>query len=287
MGAAAVLLLNALIWQPLWPSWWTGKIGDAAWLVIVPLLAAVPLSAAPALRRLSPRSFGAPACLLTALAFAAAKTVPAVNTALLTLGASLGIAFKLRLDPTDLLALPAVLVAAWIWQHSPRQPRRGLQAAGLALAALAIVADVSAPYDFGINCLAPTNVTRVLLSYYAVHEFASHKPNKVIYRSDDGGLTWRPDGHADASKVVCTKNNHWPEPDPSSPTVQLYFVPGQGIYRSSDQAQTLQLEQPLKDVPDHEQDKTTGNLIIAAGTQGIWVKTPAGQWQQTLVLPKP
>jgi hypothetical protein len=286
--AAAALLLNALVWQPLWPSWWTGKIGDVAWLVIVPLLAAVPLSAARPLRRVSPRSFAAVVCSFVALGFALAKAVPVVNAAVLSLGASLGVALKLRLDPTDLLALPAVLVAWRVWQHPPPRPRRAVQAAALALAALAVMADVAAPQDFGFDCLVNAAPT-----YYAIREvyqpsdIGNGSTTKKIYRSDDGGLTWKADSQFDASKAFCSRNSDWPVADPSDKQVLLYYVPGKGIYRSADQGQSLELEQPLNQAPAYLVDEAAGNLIVAAGTQGIWVKTPARAWRQTLNLPKP
>ena len=44
VGAMVVLMLNALLWQRVAPSWLTGKIGDEARLVFVPLLVALLLA---------------------------------------------------------------------------------------------------------------------------------------------------------------------------------------------------------------------------------------------------
>jgi hypothetical protein len=306
LAAAAVLLLNDFVWQRLWPSWWTGKLGDVAWLVIAPLLLAVPLGWVRPLRRLSPRAFAALICLPVALAFTLAKAGPAINAALLALGVSLGLALKLRLDPTDLLALPGVLLALWIWHSSlsdlayarSRERARviakhpfggasaGYKAAALALAALAVLADSAAPIDSGIKCLTNTGaaVLAVREMFQSSESPFSDSSLKSVYRSEDGGLTWRPDPQTDAKKLTCIAATPWPIADPSNPKAQLFYVPGQGVYRSADQGRSLQLEQAFQNLDDYELDPASHTLIVAAGTDGIWVKTPTGQWQQTLNL---
>ena len=288
LAAAGTLLLNALVFQRLWPSWWTGKIGDLAWLVVMPLLAAAPLSAAPGLRRLPPRWLIAGVSASVALAYTLAKAWPPANAALLAAGAALGLTLKLRLDTTDLLALPGVFVAAWVFQHPPRQPGRALPAAALVLAALAVVADAAAPTDYGIDCF--TRDDAGLIALREINE-PSEMPGsgglkRTVYRSTDG-LSWTLDAKTDGSKVECAAFPQWPAQDPSNPKVQLYSVPGQGIYHSSNQGQTLELEQSFKKVPDFTLDAASGNLIFAAGTDGIWVKTRAGQWVQALNLKTP
>ena len=42
--AIALLLINDWILRIYWPSWWTGKIGDFAWLFFFPFLLAAILS---------------------------------------------------------------------------------------------------------------------------------------------------------------------------------------------------------------------------------------------------
>jgi hypothetical protein len=284
--AAASLLLNALVWQPLFASWWTGKIGDAAWMVIGPLLVAAALSALRPVRdRLSRRALGALACALTALAFGAAKAVPAVNSAVLLAGAALGYAFKLRLDPTDLLALPFVLVAGWVWQHTPPRPGRALQAAALGLAALAVLADSAQPTNLGFSCLVKADS-----AVYVIGEMETHpsigQPSieKTVYRSDDGGVNWTYNTQFDASKATC-EQAEWPVSDPSRAGVGLYYVPGKGLYASSDNGQNLKLERPLPSIRGLVVHATTGNIIVAAATDGVWVRTAAGAWTQTLKQP--
>jgi len=281
--AAASLLLNALVWQPRFPSWWTGKIGDVAWMVIGPLLVAGGLSGlGPIRRQLSRRSLGAVACALFALAFSAAKAIPAVNHAILTAGAAVGYAFKLRLDATDLLVLPFVLVADWIWQHPPRHAGRALQAAGLGLAALAVLADTPAPTNLGFNCLVTADTSvYVIAEVDYPQQFGSPQVVKSIFRSDDGGVTWSQNTQFDASKAACQHVN-WPVSDPSRAGTSLDYVPGKGLYATSDGGQTVKLERPLASINGLIVHAATGNLIIAAAKDGVWVRTAAGVWTQTL-----
>src|SRR3990172_4121286 len=44
IGAVVIVLLNDHFLRIYWPSWWTGKIGDFAWLLFAPYLVALPLS---------------------------------------------------------------------------------------------------------------------------------------------------------------------------------------------------------------------------------------------------
>jgi hypothetical protein len=118
IAAACVLLLNAAVWQRSNPSWWTGKIGDAAWLVIVPslLLLLFSFCVPSGLDRRS--GWGAGAILLTGLAYSRAKASPPVNALALAAVSRLGFTPKLLLDPSDLVALPALTLAWIIWRGS-------------------------------------------------------------------------------------------------------------------------------------------------------------------------
>ena len=42
--ALALLLVNDHLLRVLWPSWWTGKLGDFAWLFFAPLVLAALVS---------------------------------------------------------------------------------------------------------------------------------------------------------------------------------------------------------------------------------------------------
>ena len=113
--AVAVMALNDFALKPAFHNALTGKLSDFALCFFLPLylsaLAGLALAAPARLRLLA----GAGA---TALAFAALKLSPAAARAFTrALGALLGPAglgtLRAAVDPTDLIALPMVLVALW------------------------------------------------------------------------------------------------------------------------------------------------------------------------------
>ena len=107
-----VVLLNDHWWRHAAPSWFTGKIGDFAWLIFAPFLLAAILA------WLFPRRekfVGYAAIIGVGLIFGLAKTVPAFHALTIDVLEFLtGWPNVLRMDPTDLLALPALLIAWWI-----------------------------------------------------------------------------------------------------------------------------------------------------------------------------
>lgn len=145
--AIAVLVVNDHVFKLAWPGWLTGKLSDVAGLVFVPMLvlALGELRGRP-LR--SPRVAGI-AALAVAIGFAAVKLSAAANAAY---GVGLGalqwpvwtvVAWleglpaparplaPCRIDPSDLLALPAVAVAPLVaWMRARRLPPRTRSVAG-------------------------------------------------------------------------------------------------------------------------------------------------------------
>lgn len=124
LAALAILAINDhwLKGSGAVPAWLTGKLSDLAGLVFFPLLVTAALDTALlAAARLGARIdfslrpwklFGSVS--LTGLAFAALKLVPQVAAAAGTAAASLGWHIAVAPDPTDLIALPALLVALWL-----------------------------------------------------------------------------------------------------------------------------------------------------------------------------
>ncbi|HWO17198.1 MAG TPA: hypothetical protein VNO30_00420 [Kofleriaceae bacterium] len=118
LAAIALLVVNDHVLKARYPGWLTGKLSDASGMVFFPLLLGALL--APILR-LHPRlAIGRDRLLiacaaLTALVFAAIKlAAPATAVGEQLLGALLGGQAEIVRDPSDLLALPFVLVAPWI-----------------------------------------------------------------------------------------------------------------------------------------------------------------------------
>ena len=106
VGALALLVLNDHLLKQAWPGPVTGKLSDLAGLVVAPFLVALPLVVL-RVRRPVPV-----AIVVTAVLFTLVKATDAgSDVASAALSAVAGLSL-VRRDPTDLLALPALLVAA-------------------------------------------------------------------------------------------------------------------------------------------------------------------------------
>jgi len=118
LGAALVMAVNDhwLKGGRLLPSVVTGKLSDFAGLFFFPLLVASALAGICALARCRwPRGAGAIIAVITGLAFALANLEPGFNS---WLGSWFG---QKQLDPTDLVALPSLLLS-WFWLRRARRP---------------------------------------------------------------------------------------------------------------------------------------------------------------------
>jgi hypothetical protein len=137
LAAVALLVVNDHFWKGVGPAWLTGKLSDVAGLVFFPLLlqslVQLVLVAARRLPRwphTQPARLLSVCCALTALTFALIKLWSPAAWAYCHAAGSLQWPFRslvtlltagtlgslrpvaLVMDPTDLLALPAVLLAA-------------------------------------------------------------------------------------------------------------------------------------------------------------------------------
>jgi len=125
--AIGVMVLNDHVLKQAYGTWWTGKLSDVAGLIFFPALVAVVfatvLAAVPP-KRADPARLMLGAVSLTGIGFALVKTTAvgaatasAVLTALagpLLAGTSVDGTSIIRADATDLLALPALGLAAWV-----------------------------------------------------------------------------------------------------------------------------------------------------------------------------
>ena len=298
VGAVLLLLINDHILRVAWPSWWTGKLGDAAWLAFFPLITALVFSI------IIPRQLAHheritvwAAFVFTAILFVAPKTIPLANDALAAvMDGLLGPRTPIRLDPTDLLVLPALGIGWWVWQRTsvlqhPDYSRHGLIIC--ALGALATVA-TSPPAPRGINCFMIQDDGAIEAIVYRYR----------TYVTTNGGLSWEllPESvRFAADDQVCKgpgeEQDSWTLADPNDENVMYRFTRGRSIERSSDGGnhwveeldisqseaqrqyyQSRSLYEP--DGPlDAIWDSKTGNLIVAMSYEGIVVRTPNGQWQ--------
>jgi hypothetical protein len=228
-AAIGLLLLNDHVLKSAWPSILTGKLSDFAGLYFFPFLLAAllgPLAAAVAPRHRRAEwaaKIGPAAFVLTALWFAAIKTVPPANALTAdAIGAILGTGpARIALDPTDVIAL-IILWPAWrLWRgvrvetrrplHAWRLPLRVQQVSGtiaLVVAAAATMATSQAAQTTLVNRLAVEGSDIYTGTAHrwepAASELAGQRYPADVYpgatpqierncdgnRSGDGGHTW-------------------------------------------------------------------------------------------------
>ena len=194
IGALIILLLNDHWWRQVAPSWVTGKIGDFTWLIFAPfLLAAILAWLMPLRLKHREEIIGRGSIVVVGLVFAFAKTIPAFHSLTIQVLETLtGWGNVLRMDPTDLVALPALMIAWLIWERSAnrsiRLPHRGWVL--IPLAVLATMADSPTP-NSGISCVK-TQADSTLIANDAYLAFVSH----------DGGATWS--GNPEDANLVVT-----------------------------------------------------------------------------------
>ncbi|WP_291377773.1 hypothetical protein [Demequina sp.] len=148
LAAIGVMALNDHVLKAAYGTWWTGKLSDVAGLVFFPALVAVVLAAvARVLDRDRVRGLDMAAVGITAVGFVWVKaTWAGAATASAVLSAIAGPSV-VRADATDLLALPALGLAAWVAGRSRTDGRtrraRLKKAVTVAVAPLALLASVA------------------------------------------------------------------------------------------------------------------------------------------------
>ncbi|HXF68414.1 MAG TPA: hypothetical protein VNK89_01280 [Thermoflexus sp.] len=300
-----LLLLNDHVLKFAFPSFWTGKLSDFAWLFFAPflliplmsfLLFLLPLPPA----RLADLGYGA-----VGVGFAALKLSPTFNAWVASwASAALGRPTAFALDPTDGMALLALIPSRWLWDRIARtmegqDPPRGR---AMAMWILAMLASLATP-----PCPPIPMVTRVLVMNGNI--YLGIDPWKVRWVvSADGGATWRlvedppPPLRDEPSQL------EWPilRCLPEQPSV-CYRIPGPGrIEKSEDGGRTWRLawmppreresfrrrflvalparcskpeidEGPYDLAPDVQGQRV--RWIVAMGTEGIMFLNPDGSWQ--------
>lgn len=186
-----LLLLNDHVLKVIAPSPLTGKLSDFAGLFFFPSLLAAVFALPLASLHVRSRRVAALAFGITAIWFAGMKTVPAVNHWSEWLaGVVVGNPVRIVLDPTDLIALVALLPAWRLWIHLEQTPSAQLPGRwaymALGLAALASIA--TSP------CFEIPKVVRVVAyedSLYAGLDYGERSGQFSPYaKSEDGGQNW-------------------------------------------------------------------------------------------------
>ncbi len=311
LAAIALLTVNAAVLQPFYPSWFSGKLGDAAGLVFIPFVVALPLALV--IQRVE--WVGALAIAITGGGFAAVKLIEPVNA---FVAANLPV--KATFDATDLLALPALAAAWMIWQHPFEwrgQPNMFLKTAPLALALVALLADSPAPTPAPptltrIAEQAPTRTaeaaTRIFLAPTKAAQTQEARvaalptsgivclrieDNALIagtyafdFRSTDGGMTWQQMNTERRLDFDCERR-YFQEPkqliyqDPLTWGVEYWVYPDT-IKRRASNSSGLQGEvkiDPSAVIYDVEFDPNTRHVVAAVGKDGVFVRAPNGKWQ--------
>jgi hypothetical protein len=301
LGAMALLLLNDQLPRRLWPSWWTGKLGDFAWLFFIPFACAVLFAwLVPTGWKRQPGIVAGLAFLLPSGVFVLAKTSPWFHEWTVQLAeAAFGFPVSWRRDPSDLIALASTGLAAWFWKRGPalQRPRISLGWAALPLAAWLTVANSAAP-EMGIRCLGIQDGVLIAAATYQ------------SYRSTDGGASWQPDPQVSGTAGCDQNATGNTVADPQRPELAYRFVPGVSIERSVDAGQTWQEIFSLIPPAEAEQafytrrgyngiyhpgpqdalvDPSSGNVLFAMGYEGLllyqpeqdlWVWAPAGEFSR-------
>ena len=138
LAGIAVLLLNDHVLKAAFGTWWTGKLSDVAGLVFAPALVALVAALFAPRARAATLARGAIVGVGLVFAFVKATALGAAAASAAWTAVSepaLGTASVVRHDATDLLALPALALAWWVFT----QPREGREPGRLARTLRAVI----------------------------------------------------------------------------------------------------------------------------------------------------
>jgi hypothetical protein len=261
--AAVILLLvndHWLRWHH--PSWLTGKLGDFTWLMFAPFIAAAVLAwLIPGRIRNHEQVVGLVSFGLIGLWFGLAKTVPLVHELTTSAWESIiGWEGSLRMDASDLLTLPALLIGWWLWQRAKGQALslRPLATVVFALGIVATLATSPPRYrwsDSGIlklcqegsSILTPTDTEPRLEKNPSTNLYTVEIPRSNVFRSSDGGLTWthQVEENFETDGMRCSNQEVNTTVDPNDDAIQYRWKSGGPIERSNDGGQTWVVDYPL------------------------------------------
>lgn len=294
--AVLLLLFNDHYLRHVSPSWVTGKLGDFTWLLFAPFIAGL-LFALIIPRRIQnhERVVGFASIGFIGVWFATAKTIPFVHH--ITTSAFEWLVRwqgQLRLDVTDLLTLPVLLISWYIWRTVPNT-EINLKPYAPIIIVLAILgtlaSDVSAP-DNGIFCLSEQDNV-LYAGVNGQYDFARH-----FYESPDGGFTWQ----ETETPITCSPKYRRTAPIPIENKARMLLY----IFHLDDRIDVMDLEagrivesyylsQYRFDIRDRYYARSpefvdylfspldavihpeTGNLILAMSLDGVLIITPEGE----------
>ncbi len=301
--AMVILLLNDHLFRIYLAGWWTGKLGDFAWLFFFPFVVAILLAwLIPQKVKAHSLWVSALSIGLTGILFALAKTIPPFHQSLIWIASALfGFPVGWRMDPTDLTALVSLAGSAWLWNA-----QKPVKASGwpkwrwllLPAAGLLTLANGMQP-ETGIICLESWDKKIIAQS------------SRAIYLSDSGGLEWEESSFQANLPSTCdysflyAQNQDQPEietwTDSYDASVIYRTTRGESIERSTDSGRTYTLEFSLRPTSEAMRsfyarrasgdsmvsdgpfdvlfDPKSKNLIFAMGHSGVLVRQPDATYQ--------
>lgn len=293
IAAIGLLLLNDHVLKDLWPGWVTGKLSDFAGLVFFPLLLAVMVGLVVRRQawaiRLSLLISGVWFCAIKTMAWAAAATESAAE---LFIEHS-----EIIVDPTDLLALPALALAAAVYRDALAgesvaqwmQPRttQYLRVGVLAAASITTVAT---------SCIDLDGVTHVIVADGAIYAFGDTTAGSI---SRDGGATWERDYDIPGSESPFGPRQNTEGCLPNDPS-RCFRVNGEPLVEeSNDGGSTWQIAwEPPAGRPFFQERfegggcsefviggvdllvSDTGTVLVGMGDLGLVRRNPDGTWDR-------
>lgn len=292
--AAVLLLLNDHIFRWVWPSWFTGKIGDVAWLFFSPFAVAAVLSwLLPLKEPVRERwAFGL-GFASVGFCFVLVNSIQRIGLMAIRIIADLfHTKISITPDPYDLLTLPALCLSFFLWKNFPGSNIPRLSSRGLVLlpvAALLTVANMGIP-DQGISCfVVKDNMV------YAVSTFKA-------FSTADGGLTWELDNlfNGPDCPSITHSEGTWREVSAQQPATIYRIASGRNIQLTIDAGKTWQDVYKITPTSEAKRyyllksrsgytefdpgpldamaDPVTSNMLFAMGHQGVLVQTESGDW---------
>lgn len=297
--AMGTIILNAVYLQKFSPSWLSGKLGDLGWMIVLPLVLMVLLSLLPP--GAWSKYIAEISAVLTAVSFTLLKLSPWINQlARSSFTGLVGTPLKLALDPADLVVLPALLVPLLLWHMEKQVNVPAWRFAAIGLVGLSLLADAPLPKDRMLTCLAVDGTSVILFSAEVTGNTSN--AGRDVYISTDDGKTWQDFGKYDVNGKdsdtpalgIQLKDHVYQCSDtsstfeiahPSQPGVSYMFMGGKGIYISTDNAVSFTLDHSVESVEFYDAvfTPTTGELIIAVGTDGLLIRSPEGEYHTVRV----